>query len=305
MVLNAGLVGFTVQLVRVETHSGMSVISTPNHKFFNERNGIDYADALRYNDILEIDSKPRRLLWKMKRLFSTEKSTGFRGDIIAGSGHQRCIRRFGNIIMAQSQKAMSFIILMATRLIMPLTTFSLCTDESMKFTTASVLGGSDQKKMLSNLLKQQRRQASGMGVKRALLSIQPLEKRLGSCGRSSLSNAMFAEKNTPRHTQHDQTFAQTSVNKSNAESTVKTCVKELALFVGKFLKGINTQKGKRVKKIVQMSCKSVPVYDLTVDIDHCYYANGVLVSNSDAFRYFAVGYQRPVARKQLSGVYRR
>jgi phage terminase large subunit len=34
--------------------------------------------------------------------------------------------------------------------------------------------------------------------------------------------------------------------------------------------------------------RSVPVYDLTVDLHHCYYANGVLVSNSDAFGMIAI-----------------
>jgi hypothetical protein len=33
------------------------------------------------------------------------------------------------------------------------------------------------------------------------------------------------------------------------------------------------------------------VYDLTVEKHHCYKANGLLVSNSDAFRYLAVAMQ--------------
>ncbi len=37
--------------------------------------------------------------------------------------------------------------------------------------------------------------------------------------------------------------------------------------------------------------KSVPVYDLTISCDKCYYANGLLVSNSDGFLTFATGYQ--------------
>ena len=34
------------------------------------------------------------------------------------------------------------------------------------------------------------------------------------------------------------------------------------------------------------------VYDLTVARHHCYQANGLLVSNSDAFRYLAMGLRR-------------
>jgi hypothetical protein len=50
-----------------------------------------------------------------------------------------------------------------------------------------------------------------------------------------------------------------------------------------------------------------PVYDLTVPHHHCYYANGMLVSNSDSFRYMATGNTRansksgPV-RRNLQGI---
>lgn len=49
--------------------------------------------------------------------------------------------------------------------------------------------------------------------------------------------------------------------------------------------------GARVVKIRAGRLK-IPVYDLTVEKHHCYLANGILVSNSDAFRIFAVGYRR-------------
>ena len=38
------------------------------------------------------------------------------------------------------------------------------------------------------------------------------------------------------------------------------------------------------------------VYDLTVEKHHCYRANGILVSNSDAFRYLAMGLRAEVAK---------
>ncbi len=38
--------------------------------------------------------------------------------------------------------------------------------------------------------------------------------------------------------------------------------------------------------------EEVPVYDLTVETDHCYYANGILVSNSDAMGYASLVYAR-------------
>jgi hypothetical protein len=34
------------------------------------------------------------------------------------------------------------------------------------------------------------------------------------------------------------------------------------------------------------------VYDIEVEHDNCYYANNILVSNSDSFRYLAVGLKK-------------
>ncbi len=38
----------------------------------------------------------------------------------------------------------------------------------------------------------------------------------------------------------------------------------------------------------------IPVYDLTVETHSCYRANGILVSNSDAFRTFATSVRTPI-----------
>jgi hypothetical protein len=55
-----------------------------------------------------------------------------------------------------------------------------------------------------------------------------------------------------------------------------------------FLMVTNTEK--HVVESVTLSFQEQQeVYDLEIEDDHCYYANGFLVSNSDAFRYLAVG----------------
>jgi len=51
----------------------------------------------------------------------------------------------------------------------------------------------------------------------------------------------------------------------------------------------------RVVKI-QIGKSLVPVYDLTIEKHHCYLANGILVSNSDAFRGLAVAYEEIVTK---------
>jgi ethanolamine transporter EutH len=53
---------------------------------------------------------------------------------------------------------------------------------------------------------------------------------------------------------------------------------------------INTMLQKHVVKSVQVYCvqEQKEVFDLTIDIDNCYYANGYLVSNCDCIRYLAL-----------------
>ena len=64
--------------------------------------------------------------------------------------------------------------------------------------------------------------------------------------------------------------------------------------VRNLMKLINTKKAKHVQEIVVISWRAEPkqdnqpVYNLTVDTVHEYFANGVLVSNCDARRYGVV-----------------
>lgn len=61
--------------------------------------------------------------------------------------------------------------------------------------------------------------------------------------------------------------------------------------VQKFLLLINTGKKKRVTEIATLNSTELQkVYDLEIEDDHCYYANGILVSNCDAMRYLASTY---------------
>lgn len=72
---------------------------------------------------------------------------------------------------------------------------------------------------------------------------------------------------------------------------------EPASFAERLLKLIGIRQHKPVRVVaVEPLASEIEVYDLTVEHDHCYYANGVLVSNSDAFGYW-VAYEAPVAVK--------
>ena len=70
---------------------------------------------------------------------------------------------------------------------------------------------------------------------------------------------------------------------SITKSAIVRCVRVYSSLINMFSR-------KRVVASVPLNLQEQQeVYDLEVEGDHCYYANGFLVSNSDAFRYLAVG----------------
>jgi intein/homing endonuclease len=84
--------------------------------------------------------------------------------------------------------------------------------------------------------------------------------------------------------------ARTNANQHNGESLKSTKKLENVSSVKQSLMQTNGQLQKHVLKNVQQNVKCTQkVYDIEVECDHCYYANGFLVSNSDAFRYAAIG----------------
>ena len=61
----------------------------------------------------------------------------------------------------------------------------------------------------------------------------------------------------------------------------------------------NMSSEERVQKIVGCNYpEKRKVFDIEVEYDHCYYANGLLVSNSDALRYLVVGLDACLAEGQ-------
>ena len=81
-----------------------------------------------------------------------------------------------------------------------------------------------------------------------------------------------------------------SVKQKQGSYLVSIMKKGIVLFVVKSLSVINTLLRRHVVKSVELKCLNTQeeVYDLTIDIDNCYYINGYLVSNCDSLRYLAI-----------------
>ena len=156
------------------------------------------------------------------------------------------------------QKAIIFITRTETRLTTTSTTLSVYQHQNIQSTMQNQTSGLGQKKTSNNLLTHKTRQKSGTLQMTAWSGIVNMARKLGLIVRRQL-NLVNGVKKTTKHT-----------IRTGQGSAIRT-----------------------VKRITEGTDLKA-VYDLTVDHHHAYVANGVLVSNSDAFRYLAIGY-RPMA----------
>jgi hypothetical protein len=111
--------------------------------------------------------------------------------------------------------------------------------------------GSEARRTSNNFEAPGKSPKNGTPAQKGWLGTAKMESGLGKVANLSQRFAQFAGLTTIRFTQQNQ---------SSAVEIVK----------------------------LRRIARSVPVYDLTVDLHHCYYANGVLVSNSDAFGMIAI-----------------
>jgi len=190
------------------------------------------------------------------------------------------IGMFGNFIMEKYRKAMMFTMSMAMRLIMKLTTYSLLLKANIA--KYMVLSKTIMRNMELNTVKNTGiRQRTGLKGERKLMS--PSRLKYG------LVNGVA--KNLHQQT-HTRDFVEGSVTINGNTNPKKITKQECANFAVKSFKGTNTINQKPVQKNVCISSQSVKnienkgsyiadVYDLWVEDVHEYFANGILVHNSD------------------------
>jgi hypothetical protein len=300
---------------------GKTVIeSSKNHEFFSNR-GLVYADSLRYNDVLEYNSKTSRFLWKkiytylskefgiegFKKSFLSLKTetrqslmdTFLDGTIFTtfqpkqNSIHaQVCIGMFGRFIMVIYQKVITCITSMVTQ---EITTSQICNVFSVQNISQNIClsqeVGHNQKDVNKFCLSLTEKQKLGMRAKKDLNGIENMHK---------IHYQDLPEKNIKRHVPVAQknSLEKLHINSSvlmRARQKIESGIKKILLIglvvsVKLYSFVINTLLKKHAVKSVQLCHNEKPkkLFDLTVDTDNCYYTNGYLVSNSDAMRYLAI-----------------
>ena len=105
----------------------------------------------------------------------------------------------------------------------------------------------------------------------------------------NMQNHVKYVENPLKDSSYGKDSAQTNAKQSFVSNLKLTMKKGIVVFVAQCLKLTNMlSKPLVVTNVESKKCKTPEkVYDITVDIDGCYYANGYLVSNSDSARYMA------------------
>lgn len=304
-------------LIRV----GKTIIeSTKDHMFFSD-NGLVRSDSIRYNDTLEYNSNISRYLWKKIYTYCL-KELGIKGfkknflslkmetrrylmDIFLDgitsimfqqkqrSIHaQTCIVMFGRTIMAIYQKIIMFIIPM----------------EIVETMTYQICGAFQEKNINQNIVSIQQVGPNQKSVKNYFKNLMEwlrpgtqVKKELNGIKNTQNNHFQFLrEKNTPKHVivasknfwdlLHINDFVLMHVKQKIELLIKKTSFIGLVVCAKLYSFVINTLLRKHAVKNVQVKqhLKPVKVYDLTIETDNCYYANGYLVSNCDALRYLCI-----------------
>jgi len=256
---------------------------TPDHPFWNvEKQKMIPVDKLERKDTLLECNEIMKILCSMGGFFAgiqtrkeevkeciTERFQGF------------FTKRFGNLIMDPSQRGSTSTTKMGTLSTTTFQTLSACTQAHISQNIGNAgeiqpikarYSGTEQRKDMRDTWKQ-RRMESGKNTQQ----------------RISVSNA---GSNTKQWFRTTELSHYDSVHPNAREGIVSKHVRSMWIAIVKFaakLSQLGKAKNKRSAHVVAAgSLESATVFNLTVEDAHEYFANGILVSNCDSFRYLCV-----------------
>ena len=308
---------FSSELVELTFSNGTWLTCTKDHPFITSSGQVD-ADALQYTDVMYgVNILKEEKLWEEKRNTNLKRLKGL--SIIEslkaitkqitrrmGASRSICIEMYGAIRTVRYLKDTVYIIRTGIERIINSITSSFCQFRSMLRITGpngcceiQLEPGSECLNTLSLQL------LNGTEVKKGANGIESTGLRHGKDARRSTIHAFSVVKNIPHlKEQEKKDSAAQHVRVKHEGSREWTILKSLVSFAVRCLERISTQRRKRAalpvqaraledQKVKLLSKKyitgSQKVYDLTVEDAHCFYADGILVSNChDALQYVCV-----------------
>ncbi|MEN6420779.1 MAG: hypothetical protein ABFD76_02435 [Smithella sp.] len=294
-VLASGITKKNTEVIKIKLSNGRELVCTKDHELILFNKSIVKCNTLEYNDVLQTYESWRTLKWSIQSLLSSmARNTGFRQAITTErkigerEGQAIFTGLFWNIITnAKFLKDMTFTILMEMFLIMTSRILNLSTAQ----TTPDITCLKESKMGLWTTLNlwrwHEKPQSHGMGQRMELSFIKILGKNLGKIRNILSSNVNIVEKNYEHHSRAEKDSVESTAKQEPDTIPEKMTFKDRVLFVVKTLQRINILKLKPAPKVVKVSLNQEleDVYNITVDVDHVYYANGILVCNCEALEY--------------------
>jgi len=302
-VLKAWMTRSNAEIMEINLSDGRKIKCTPDHKFILANKSVAYCRSLQYKDVLcdyhlnlkEIET------WNIQSLLNLkERNTDYPTGDITGlktgeKPHVIYTGLFGKIILGiKFLKDTLSTILIKMFLITISPILRLCpTGNTHQCTPEKDLPMilnhfSEQLKLQEKLRK------NGMDLQPELSFTKSLESRYGSVKRSILRFVKYVERSIQRISQREANGVLLNVNKKQEGCGGMTMWKEYVLNVVNRLLPINIVQQKPALHVVAVNLlqETEDVYNITVDVDHVYFANDVLVFNChDALQYAGLGYE--------------
>lgn len=269
-----------------------NLVGTGNHKIYTKK-GFKRLDSLVMCDKIETSSIFNLLKWRIKNLLSTRtRNIGFRDAVgiitqISAKRKRLCTEKFGKMKQEKKYQMDSVsTILMETLTTMILKISLLWKEGSIKATTSKKdlkiqslwQKQSETSKELENLQKY------GINQKKVENGTLYTLRRIGLLGSLKKIFVSFVEILTLHFSMRGQNFVLTNVGNQQGIKKGLILKKENVLFAENNLKSRSQIRQNVAPVAVEQSTdgKEIDVYDLEIEKDNVYYANDILVSNSDS-----------------------
>jgi hypothetical protein len=269
-VIKAGISGKSERVITVVLSTNTKLTGTANHCVYVKGKGLVELQKLTNNDELEIDTTNIGAVWQIKRLFITVSNIAraIVGTItdqterISSSAIWSYIDRYIKTIMDLFQKDAIFTTLTTTQTTTPSKTLSPCQHYYMQH-------------IMGNYLTQYPQLEIGQ--------VQNVEKKY--CEKTQKKWWKIQKKENFR-VEIVELLLRLNILQNNFATTVKKAGERLRRYVPSAVMNILDAmvadiNRKRVHIVAVGNYEEATVYKLTVEETHLYYANGILVTNTD------------------------
>jgi hypothetical protein len=284
----SGITKRTKELIEITLSTGEKVTCTPNHKIFTN-NGLVSADELRYNDVVWTNKYHQR--FPLMEQYIGYRTANTKDIFVHESGNGQGI----SIILYGKRKAdrfhlgISFTTLMATNLTIPWKILQYLKQRNIMNIILALgidLTGKSYSKEQEQIFQNLWYGAKAEKAKKMQEKISELLKYLQKYG-------MEVQKDLNGIVNEEKKTGGTWFGLRSHVNFVKTNTK---LYIQKGLNTVPIVVG--IRRIILQ--KETPVYNLEVTKHHCYFANGILVSNCDEYQDWAEDIWGLIIRPNLS-----